>query len=149
MRMAISDEVLAVLRAQLAGQPDEHARGWDELGPAARLDYRALVLAAFCRAADRRFAPAAPAAEVAAYVSDVRARSARGAAMLDPRTAERLIRAVYTDEDTADIDAAASYRTEILMLGALTADARLDDAQLDEFLAAARRTADQWLAARN
>ncbi len=69
--------------------------------------------------------------------------------MLDPRTAERLIRAVYTDEDTADIDAATSYRTEILMLGALTADARLDDAQLDEFLAAARRTADQWLATRN
>jgi hypothetical protein len=146
MPMSITDDVVATLRAQLAGNADEHESRWDQLAAPARQQYRALILAAFCQAADARFAPATPAADVIEYVSEVRSRSARGAELLDPGTAERLLLAVYTDEDISDIDPAASYRTEILLLGALTADARLDAPSLDNFLAAARDTADHWLA---
>jgi hypothetical protein len=81
------------------------------------------------------------------YVGEVRSRFAGAAAQIDPRSAERLILAVYTDEDIHDIDLGVAVRTEMLLLAALVADAGLDDAALDEFLAAARAIADQWLAA--
>jgi len=143
--MVVTDAQLAALRAQLAGNLEEHKRLFAQLDPiAARTGYRALVTAAFCKAVEQRFATDSSADDVIEFVGDVRYRTDRTADEIDPRTAERLILAVYTDEPIGDLDPKASFGTQILLLAALTADAQLDDAGLDEFLADARKLADQW-----
>jgi hypothetical protein len=147
MLMKVTDEVLATLRAGLSARKDEYLSRWDQLEGGARHEFRALLSATFCEAVDRRFAPAAPAAEVIEYVGDVRSRTAGAAAQIDPRSAERLILAVYAGEDIGDIPPGTVFRTQILLLSALVADAGLDDAGLDELLGAGRATADSWLAA--
>lgn len=143
--MGVTDAQVAALRAQLTGNPEEHKRLFAQLDPlAARTGYRALVTAAFCTAVERRFAPDGSADDVIEFVGDVRSRTGRAADEIDPRTAERLILAVYTDEPIGDLDPKASFGIQILLLAALIADAQLDDPGLDEFLAEARKLADQW-----
>lgn len=145
--MAVTDDQLATLRAQLAGNLDEHKRLFAHLDPvAARTGYRSLVSAAFCQAVERRFAPDSSAANVIEFVGDVRSRSESAADEIDPRTAERLILAVYTDESIGDMDPGTNFGTQILLLAALIADEQFDSTGLDEFLAQARKLADQWLA---
>src|ERR1039457_276768 len=148
MRMAVTEEQMATLRAQLEGDLEEHRRLLAQLDRAAAgTGYSALLSAAFCVAVERRFAKGTPAADVIEFVGDVRSRFDELANKIDPRTAERLILAVYTDEHVPDeLDLETRFRTQLLLLGALIADENLDDAGLDEFLAHARKLADQWLA---
>lgn len=143
--MAVTDDQIATLRAHLAGDVEEHERLYARLGPAAGTGYNALVAAAFCTAVERRFAKDGTTADVVEFVGDVRARSERLSEAIDPHTAERVIRAVYTDELVDDVDDKTMGGTQIVLLTALIADAHLDDAGLDEFMAAARGLADQWL----
>lgn len=143
--MPVTDEQEATLHAQLAGRVDEHRQLLDALDPAAaRTGYSALVSAAFCTAVSDRFPEGTPAADVIEYVGDVRSRT-EGAAKLDPVIAERLILAVFTDEETDDIDTRTSFRTQLVLLAALIADAQPDEAGLDRFMGRARRLADRWL----
>jgi hypothetical protein len=144
--MPVTDEQEATLHAQLAGKSDEHVRLLDQLDPvAARAGYSTLVSAAFFLAADKRFPEGTPAAAIIEYVADVRARSDR-TAKVDPVVAERVLLAVNTDEEIADIDASDSFRTQLVLLAALIADAQLDAPALDAFMLRARRLADRWLA---
>jgi len=145
--MAVTDEQMATLRAQLAGNLEEHKRLLAQLDrDAARTGYSALLSAAFCVAVERRFAQGAGTADVIEFVGNVRSRLSEAADKIDPRTAERLILAVYTDERVPDnLDLETRFRTQLLLLAALIADERLDDAGLDAFLADARKLADQWL----
>jgi hypothetical protein len=146
MTMPVTDEQEATLHAQLAGKLDEHKRLLDALDPvAARTGYSALVSAAFTIAATSRFPEGTPVAEVIEYVGDVRSRT-EGAAQMDPLIAERFLRAIVTDEKVGDVDPRASFRTQLLLLGALIADARPDDGELDHFMTRARKLADRWLA---
>jgi hypothetical protein len=146
MTMPVTDEQEATLHTMLAGKFDEYERMLDELDPvAARTGYRALVSAAFCIAASERFPEGTPAADVIEYVGDVRSRT-EGTAKIDPKIAERLILALITEEETADIDRRTSYQTQLVLLAALIADARPDEAQLDDFMIQARNLADRWLA---
>ncbi len=71
----------------------------------------------------------------------------RDGSQIDPRAAERMIRAVYTDEPIDDLDSATKGRTQIILLAALVNSERLGDAGLDAFLADASKLANQWLAA--
>jgi hypothetical protein len=145
MTMPVTDEQEAVLHAQLAGKFDEHKRLLDGLDPvAARTGYSALVSAAFSVAVGERFPEGTPAADVIEYVGDIRSRT-EGAAKIDPRTAERVILAVITDEEIDDIDARTSFETQLVLLAALIADAHLDAAGLDNFMIRARNLADRWL----
>jgi hypothetical protein len=144
--MAVTDEQVAALRAQLAGDLEEHHRLFTQLTPSdVRSGYRALASAAFCVAAERRFPNGSTAADVIEYVGDVRGRT-QAAAQMDPRTAERVILAVVTDEPLEDVDPRTSFEIQLLLLAAMTADAQLDAAGLDAFLVEARKLADQWLA---
>lgn len=143
--MAVTDGQVAALRAHLAGDIEEHERLYAQLGPAAGTGYNALVAAAFCTAVERRFAKEGTRADVMQFVGDVRARSERLSDAIDPLTAERVIRAVYTAESVDDVDDRTMGATQIVLLTALIADAHLDDAGLDDFMAAARGLADQWL----
>lgn len=143
--MPVTDEQVAPLRAQLAGKLEEHQRLLAQLDAEAVNDgYRRLVTAAFCIAADRRFPPESTASDVIQFVGDARSRTER-MAEIDPRMAERVIRAAISDENTDDIDPRASWETQILLLAAMTADASYDPAGLEEFLGEARKLADQWM----
>ncbi|MDQ2875857.1 MAG: hypothetical protein M3Y33_14130 [Actinomycetota bacterium] len=142
---AITDLQAATLRAQLAGHMDEHLRLLDQLDGPARAGYRTLVSAAFFEAARQRFPEGTSPADVIEYVGDIRSRLEGAADSIDPRIAERLILAVFTDEQIDDIDAVTNFRTQLLLLGALIAGENPGEARLDQFLARARKLADQWL----
>ena len=144
--MAVSAEEVATLRAYLAGNVAEYRRLHQQLDPvAARRGYAALLAAAFFEAVDRRFArPDTTAGDIVEYVADVRSRSARVGDALDPRSAERVIRHALGNGAIADLDNETVIGVQILILSALIADEQLDDDGLEQFLAEARKLADQW-----
>jgi len=144
--MAVTDDQVATLRAYLVGDFATHERLRDQLDPsAAASGYSALLAAAFCVAVERRFSGEDSLPAVIEFVGAVRSRSEGLSGKIDPRIAERLIRAVYTDETTDDIDRESRIRTRFLLLAALVVDEMLDDAGLDAFLGESRKLADQWL----
>jgi hypothetical protein len=143
--MPVTADQVATLRAYLAGDFDSHKRLFGQLDrTAAKTGYTALLTAAFFEAVDRRFAQNGTTTDVVEFVADVRARHLKDADDIDPRAAERLILAMFTDEDVDDLDTETKVSTQIILLYALITDARLDDAGLDGFLAEARKLADEW-----
>jgi hypothetical protein len=142
--MAVTDEQVAALRAQLADDVEEHRRllaGLD-LDSGGRA-YIALIDAAFFEAAERRFGTGSTMADVIEYVADVRARSQRVADGVDARTAEQLVRKVFSDSPGEKLDSKAALTAKQVLLSALIADEHLDDAGLDTVLADARKLADR------
>jgi hypothetical protein len=145
--MAVTDQQVATLRAQLAGHADEHKQllrqlDWSTEGPA----YTALIDAGFFEAVDRRFSAGTTDADVIEYVGDVRSRFDEAAEAIDPQTGERLILKALGRGSAADLDPKTAFWARHFLLAALIADEQLDDAGLDEFLGEARKIADQWLA---
>jgi hypothetical protein len=104
------------------------------------------VSAAFVIAAQHRFPQGASQAEVIEFAADVRSRSDKVADQVDPGTAERVLMYVFTEQTLDDIDARASWETQLALMAAIVGDEHLDDAGLDAFLAQARALADRWLA---
>ena len=144
--MTVTNEQAATLRACLAGDFATHERLRGQLDrTAAATGYTALLGAAFCIAVERRFVPGGSTAAVIEFVADVRSRSEGLAAKIDPAAAERLIRAVYTDEHISDLDRETRIGTQFVLLAALIVDEHLDEAGLDTFMADARELADEWL----
>ena len=142
--MAVTDDQVATLCAQLTGKVDEHEQHLARLGKAeAATGYAALIAASFSLAACHRVAKKGDAEAVMRFVADVRSRTDDTAA-IDPRVAERLILATFTDEEIDDIDLRVRYETQIVLLAAIISDSRLDDTQLDQFIAKARGIADEW-----
>jgi hypothetical protein len=89
--------------------------------------------------------PSASRVWVTGFVADIRARSERVRDALDPQTAERVVVSALTSDDLDDLDAEELTKTKMLLLAAIIADEHLDDAGLDELLAAARKLADQLM----
>jgi hypothetical protein len=143
--MTVTDDQVAALRAQLAGDHEEyrhllaslHAR--DELG-----GYTALITAAFIEAADRRFGAAGRSddAGVGVFVDDVRARFPGADSEIDPITAERVIQHTIGRGSVSDVDGAAIRRIERLLLPLLVAEEHLSEQELDQFLTSARKLLD-------
>jgi hypothetical protein len=135
------------LRSYLSGDFSDYQQRRSQIDQAPnRAGYMALVSAAFCEAVERRFVRQDPPERVIEFVADVRGQFDRDGNQIDPRAAERMIRAVYTDEPIDDLDSATKGRTQIVLLAALINSEQLDDAGLDAFLADAGKLADQWLA---
>jgi hypothetical protein len=146
MIMAVTDQQLAVLRAQLANHPGEHKRLFRQLDwTTDGVPYSALIDAGFFEAVDRRFTDGTSIAAVTEYVGAVRSRLGSAADAIDPEAAERLILKVLGHGSVADLDAKVAFSAKQLLLAALIADEGLDDAGLDSFMASARTLADQWL----
>ena len=95
--------------------------------------------------ADRRFGGTAAEGDITGFVADVRSRSQKVRAALDPRVAERVLLAVVTDAGISDLDPGEARSSQTILLNALIADERLDGAGLDAFMAAARQSADRLL----
>jgi hypothetical protein len=144
--MPVAADQVATLRALLAGDFEEHQRRREQLDrDGRRPGYLALVEAACFEAIDRRFADDSKTTDVIEFVAEVRAQSENLSRDLNPNVAERLIRAVLGQGSIDDLDDKTRFGTEIILLGALVAERSLDDAELDEFLAEARKLADEWI----
>jgi hypothetical protein len=144
--MPVTDDQVAALRALLRDDMDRHRQLFAGLDRAeARKGYPALVTAAFIEAVERRFGTGSQPADIVAFVADIRTRSDRLASRLDPDVSERVIQSVLGDGTVRGLDKEAVTSAKLLLLAGLIADARLDDAGLDEFLAAARKLADQLM----
>jgi hypothetical protein len=144
--MTVSDEQAATLRAFLKGDFDEYER------LNARLDrdadgagLGALVASGFFEAVDRKFGSSAKDAEVIEFMSEVRSRSDRASAVIDPKVAERLIRSTFGEESVADLDDTVVGRTQLMLLAALISDEELDDVELDNFIVTARAFGDRLM----
>lgn len=111
----------------------------------AKKGYSALVTAGFVEAAERRFGTSYQAVGIVEFVADVRGRSDQVAAELDPDVAERVIRVVLENAPVDDLSRNAITGAQLLLLIGLIADARLDSQELDQFLAGARKFADQLM----
>jgi hypothetical protein len=146
--MPVSDKQVATLRAQLAGHREEYKRLWSQLDwKTEGSGYTALLDAAFFEAADRRFNAQTADAEIVTYVADVRSRTDEAAEAINPEYAERIIAKVLGRGDSIDdLEDKAATRAKHFLLVALTIDQEYDDSGLDEFLGAARKIADRWLA---
>jgi hypothetical protein len=145
--MPVTDDQTSTLRALLAGDFEEHKRLRERLDrDGARAGYLALLEAACFEAIDRRFAQQGSAtADVIEFVGSARARSDEIEDQLDPHAAERLIRAVLGDGSIDEMDDKTRFGTEIVLLGVLIADEHLDNAGLNDFLAEARKLANEWI----
>jgi len=144
--MPVTDDQVAALRAYLSDDMDRYRQLFAGLDrEAARSGYATLLAAAFFEAVDRRFAEDGTTADVIEFVADVRTRSQALGEVIDPHAAERLIGAALTDEDIDDLDAKAKGRLFAVLLAGLIADEQLSKDGLDEFLAEARKLADEWL----
>lgn len=144
--MPVTDTLAATLRAELAGQADEHRRLLDQLNWSTDgAAYVALLDAAFAEAVSRRFDAATGETDIAAYVADVRSRSERAAGAVSADGGERLIAMALGRGNVDDLDPKAVIPAKQQLLAALTADQGYDDEALDQFVRAARKTADAWL----
>jgi hypothetical protein len=139
--MAVTDLQIATLRAQLAGDLEEHRRllaQFDEKSDGR--PYVMLTNAAFIEAVDRNFTSGTTTDDIIQFVVNVRSRSEKVRASLDPRVAERVLLAAVTDADISDLDPREVRRSQTILLNAL-----IVDEGLDEFIATARGLADRLL----
>jgi len=139
--MTVTDDQAAALRAQLAGDYDEHRRLLADLNSRGVLGgYTALVTAAFIEAVDRRFGPGhRDDAAVTAFIAGVRSRFPGADDEIDQDTAERVVRKALGRGSIGDIDGPAIRRVEMLLLPVMVADEQYSGEELDRFLAAARK----------
>lgn len=145
--MTVTPDQVATLRALLVGDIEGHKRAFGQLDrEAAKTGYTALLAAAFAEAVERRFANGGTKPDVVAFVGNVRVRTEDLADSIEPHIAERLILAVFTDEEIDDIDAATKYRLYPTLLAGLIVDEQFSGPELDAFLSEARELADEWLA---
>lgn len=144
--MPVTDDQVATLRALLSDDMDRYRQLFSGLDRAeAKKGYSALVTAGFVEAVERRFGTSYQAANIVEFVAEVRARSDQVAAELDPDVAERVIRVVLEDAPVDDLSRNAITGAQLLLLIGLVADAQLDSQELEQFLAGARKFADQLM----
>lgn len=79
-------------------------------------------------------------ADIIGFVARVRERYDRTGDRLDPRTAELLLRAAASGDDSlaAGLDRYAVSAAQVVLLGAMVYEANWDEPQLDAFLAETR-----------
>lgn len=141
--MAVTDNQVATLRAQLRGDYAEYERLFAGLGQSDNEGYTSLIAAAFVLAAERRFRPGGTRPDIILYVANVRSQTRKAAEGIDPKIGERLLLAALTGEPIDDIDADTAVVTELLLLVAMTAGDDFPEADIENLLAEARTTVDR------
>lgn len=147
--MPITDEQVAVLRAQLAGNREEHLRLMEQLDSnEANVYYTALVAAAFIEAAERRFTKdgiVANNSDVIAFVAQVRETDEKSASLIDPQIAESMILDLLGRGTMVDADPDTKFGHQTVLLAALVGEEQFTPSELDAFLHKARLLADELL----
>ncbi|GAA4232752.1 hypothetical protein GCM10022254_33520 [Actinomadura meridiana] len=146
----VTDDQVAALRAQLAGQGDEHRRLLNQLDPkAANIGYTALVTGAFFEAVRRRFLKdgrPADDGEIIDFVTSVRLRLEEEESKLDPNVGEIMIKVALGKlpvEARKSISGDVGHGSQILLLAGMIGDAGFTPDELDEFLRKARFFAEE------
>ncbi|MGH3390587.1 MAG: hypothetical protein ACRDOO_17105 [Actinomadura sp.] len=75
----------------------------------------------------------------------MRARSEQLSKEIDPQTAEQLIMYSLGKGSIDGLDSRVRHLTQFGLLAALVLGEQFDDSGLEEFLAEARKIADQWI----
>jgi hypothetical protein len=145
--MPVTDQQVAVLRAQLSAQLDEANRLLHEFSSREDVQgFIVLTMAAFTKAVRLRFGSGGTREDAIRLVADVRSRSDRLSA-IDPDAAERVLTSVLTHSDFPELDPDELRSIFAIFLSAMIDDVGLSGSQLDVFLAKARVLADKRLAA--
>ncbi|MFB4311281.1 hypothetical protein [Actinomadura sp. GTD37] len=147
--MPITDEQVAVLRAQLTGNREEHLRLMGQLDSnEANVSYTALVAAAFIEAAERRFiedGKVADDAEVIDFVAKVRETNDESSRLIKPQIAESMILDLLGKGAMVDADPDTRFGHQTVLLAAMVGEERFTSTELDAFLHNARSLADELL----
>lgn len=140
--MVITEVQVATLRAQLAGQGEEHQRLSSRLTtPEDREGYELLLAIGFFEAINRRFQAKAGALDndaVIDFIANLRNRTPEVAERLDPAVARRMILHALGKGDIDGIDENTKLSSQILILGGLIADWAPTEAELDAFMSKIR-----------
>ncbi|WP_141584434.1 hypothetical protein [Actinomadura sp. WMMA1423] len=147
--MSITDEQVAVLRAQLTRKREEHLRLMDELDPTeANEFYPALVAAAFIEAAEYRFiknGEVANEGQVVDFVAQMRERSDESSDLINPRLAESMILDLLGKGTMLDAEPGVKFGHQIVMVAAMVGEREFTPAELEAFLQSARSLAEELL----
>jgi hypothetical protein len=143
--MKVTAEQIKAMRHLLSGDVEGYEQLQAGLDPNTSPSNGALISATFFTAAERRFTESSTRTDVVEFVGNLRARSDRLAADLDPRVAERLLLATFTDEEIDDIGPEVRGQHCFLLLGGLAADADYSESELDDLLATSLSLANEWL----
>ncbi|NDU75075.1 hypothetical protein GWI34_20950 [Actinomadura sp. DSM 109109] len=147
--MPITDEQVAVLRAQLIGDREEHLRLLDQLeSEEANVFYTALVGAAFIEAAQHHFiqnGKVASTHQIIDFVAQVRERSDEFSHLINPELAESMLLELLGKGTMIDADADTKFGHQIVMLSAMVGERKFTPLELDTFLQSARSLAEELL----
>lgn len=147
--MSITDDHVAVLRAQLAGDREEHLRLMEQLDSnEANVLYTALVAAAFIEAAERHFikdGKAADNSEVIEFVARVRETDDTSSDLINAQVAESMILDLLGKGRMADADPDTKFGHQTVLLAALVGEEQFTLTELDSFLNDARTLANELL----
>lgn len=152
--MTVTQQQVATLRAQLAGDVEEHRRLLTCLDESDAAGYATLLTAAFCEAVERRFGTDPDPAAVIEFVGEMRARSELIRDQLSAEFAERMILSVSAPadrsdgpgdpagpDDLSDLDDETVIGVQLMITGSLIGDETLNGDGLDAFVATVRSTA--------
>ncbi|TDC55313.1 hypothetical protein E1281_13075 [Actinomadura sp. KC345] len=145
---------VAALRTFLVDGPDIWLERYGErLQGEVQSGFSLLTYYALTKAVRIKFSPTYTFPQVIRYVADLRLNLGEGAAELDPRVAEGLIRYTlgddtYNGRPPFDADQVTLVRTEFHLLLALILEADLDEAELKNFIEDSATLAREWLEAR-
>jgi len=143
--MPVTDDIVAIVRAYLEVDGERAQRLLGTLDASQNFAYQAMVAGTFMAAVTRKFNKHSSRDEIIDYVAQVRSRSEEMAESLDPSATERMIASIYADEDIDDIDPRTVMNIEIFVAVAIVSDKEISGPDLDDFLATARKYADQML----
>jgi hypothetical protein len=140
--MPVADAQVAILRALLSQDWEEHQRLLDQLdGWEAKRSYSLMVTSAFMEATKQRF-NRKPRREIIEWVADIRARRDRNDE-IDPNVAERLLLWSFGKGSVDDLDEKIVFGHQIMLVALLLAEQNLDAEGLEAFLQQARDFADR------
>jgi hypothetical protein len=147
--MPITDEHVAVLRAQLSGNHQEYLRLMDQLDDnEANTLYTALVAAAFIEAAEYHFikhGEVADESQVIDFVAQVRERSDDSSDLINPQLAESMLLDLLGKGTMIDADPDTKFGHQIVMLSAMAGERQFTPTELETFLQSARSLAEELL----
>ncbi|MGI5208713.1 hypothetical protein ACQEU6_44995 [Spirillospora sp. CA-108201] len=147
--MPITDEQVAVLRAQLKGNREEHLRLLDQLDSnEANVFYTALVGAAFINAAQHHFiknGEVASTSQIIDFVAQVRERSDDSSHLINPQLGESMLLDFLGKGTMIEADPDTKFGHQIVMLSAMVGARQFTPVELEAFLQSARSLAEELL----
>jgi hypothetical protein len=139
-------EQLAMLRAMVDGDFDQHKELSDRLHAAGQLDeYGEVIGAAFYIAIRMQFPERYSAEDVIQLVANARSMFDQSGEVINPRSAELVVRGPLGEYDSAaNIPDEEVVQTQVVICSYLAAEGRLGDP--DAFMGKVRELLDEWAA---